>query len=253
MIFASVSTHGVTGTWLDEILELGVPLVLFAGLWWWSTRKEKKRSGGAAPGPREGLRGHSPLNGSDVPDLAAGSRAARDRARGRRGGLRRRRARHLAPARVLAQVRGERRLSRRAHRRRPRARVHRRAEHPDAAGAVHRALPAGPDTERSRDESRGTRPLPDQLRRLPWAEGARRRTGRIHPRAASLQPAGPRPAACPRRALLLDQRRRGIDRDARVGGGRRDDRKAEAQRDRAVGDHPLPPGPRGWGVSAVTI
>jgi hypothetical protein len=44
MIFASVSTHGVTGTWLDEILELGVPLVLFIGLWWWSTRKEKKRA-----------------------------------------------------------------------------------------------------------------------------------------------------------------------------------------------------------------
>lgn len=44
MIFASVSTHGATGTWLDEILELGVPLVLFIGLWWWSTRKEKKKS-----------------------------------------------------------------------------------------------------------------------------------------------------------------------------------------------------------------
>jgi hypothetical protein len=43
MIFASVSTHGATGTWLDEILELGVPLVLFVGLWWWSTRKEKKK------------------------------------------------------------------------------------------------------------------------------------------------------------------------------------------------------------------
>jgi hypothetical protein len=44
MIFASVSTHGATGTWLDEILELGVPLVLFIGLWWWSTRKEKKKA-----------------------------------------------------------------------------------------------------------------------------------------------------------------------------------------------------------------
>jgi len=52
MIFASVSTHGATGTWLDEILELGVPLLLFIGLWWWSTRKEKqKRSGGSAPRP----------------------------------------------------------------------------------------------------------------------------------------------------------------------------------------------------------
>jgi hypothetical protein len=52
MILASVSTHGATGTWLDEILELGVPLLLFIGLWWWSTRKEKqKRSGRSAPRP----------------------------------------------------------------------------------------------------------------------------------------------------------------------------------------------------------
>src|SRR5439155_1409814 len=33
-----------TDTWLADILELGVPLVLFAGLWWWSTRKEKKKA-----------------------------------------------------------------------------------------------------------------------------------------------------------------------------------------------------------------
>lgn len=51
MIFASVSTHGATGTWLDEILELGVPLVLFIGLWWWSTRKEKKKSKSTARAP----------------------------------------------------------------------------------------------------------------------------------------------------------------------------------------------------------
>ena len=53
MIFASVSTHGATGTGLDEILELGVPLVLFVGLWWWSTRKEKKKakSTRGAPAP----------------------------------------------------------------------------------------------------------------------------------------------------------------------------------------------------------
>jgi hypothetical protein len=49
MIFASVSTHGATGTWLDEILELGVPLVLFIGLWWWSTRKGKKKAKSASP------------------------------------------------------------------------------------------------------------------------------------------------------------------------------------------------------------
>jgi len=53
VIIASVSAHGVTGTWLDEILELGVPLVLFIGLWWWSTRKEKKKSksAGGTPAP----------------------------------------------------------------------------------------------------------------------------------------------------------------------------------------------------------
>jgi hypothetical protein len=51
MIFASASTHGATGTWLDEILELGVPLVLFIGLWWWSTRKEKKKVKSSRGGP----------------------------------------------------------------------------------------------------------------------------------------------------------------------------------------------------------
>ena len=55
MIFASVSAHGATGTWLDEILELGVPLVLFIGLWWWSTRKEKKKAK-SAPGAPSGAR-----------------------------------------------------------------------------------------------------------------------------------------------------------------------------------------------------
>jgi hypothetical protein len=49
VIFASVSTHGATGTWLDEILELGIPLILFIGLWWWSTRKSR---GAKPPGPR---------------------------------------------------------------------------------------------------------------------------------------------------------------------------------------------------------
>src|SRR5881397_2908732 len=101
MIFVSVSTHGVTGTWLDEILELGVPLVLFIGLWWWSTRKQKSKLGGSAPqrsgalppGPRNrrdrrGLRGHNSLHRGDVPDLAPGSGADRDRPRGRRGRVR---------------------------------------------------------------------------------------------------------------------------------------------------------------------
>jgi ABC-type uncharacterized transport system involved in gliding motility auxiliary subunit len=43
MIFASLSAHGVTGTWLDEILQLGLPLVVFIGLWWWSARKDKAK------------------------------------------------------------------------------------------------------------------------------------------------------------------------------------------------------------------
>jgi hypothetical protein len=65
MIFASVSTHGATGTWLDEILELGVPLVLFIGLWWWSTRKEKSKVRGSAPHPprpSSGGGGEQPLD-----------------------------------------------------------------------------------------------------------------------------------------------------------------------------------------------
>ena len=48
MILLSLSAHGATGTWLDEILELGLPLALFAGLWWWSTRKEKRKNKGKA-------------------------------------------------------------------------------------------------------------------------------------------------------------------------------------------------------------
>ena len=52
MIVASVAAHGATGTWLDEILELGVPLVLFIGLWWWSTRKSKKPKDAPTAPPR---------------------------------------------------------------------------------------------------------------------------------------------------------------------------------------------------------
>jgi hypothetical protein len=63
MILASVSAHGATGTWLDEILELGVPLVLFIGLWWWSTRKEKKKSKSTAVGP---ARSEAPTSEADV-------------------------------------------------------------------------------------------------------------------------------------------------------------------------------------------
>lgn len=33
--------HGATGTWLDEFIELGLPLILFAVLYFWSNRKKK--------------------------------------------------------------------------------------------------------------------------------------------------------------------------------------------------------------------
>ncbi len=38
----TVVQHGVTGTWWDEIIELGLPLVLFVGMFIWSNRKEKR-------------------------------------------------------------------------------------------------------------------------------------------------------------------------------------------------------------------
>mgnify|MGYP001559272043 CR=1 FL=1 len=28
---------------LDALVELGLPLLVFAGLWWWSSRKERRR------------------------------------------------------------------------------------------------------------------------------------------------------------------------------------------------------------------
>ena len=43
MIFASVSTHGATGTWLDEILEFGIPLIVLIVLYVWSSRKPKTK------------------------------------------------------------------------------------------------------------------------------------------------------------------------------------------------------------------
>ncbi|MBI3522620.1 MAG: hypothetical protein HY071_05895 [Chloroflexi bacterium] len=38
-----VLAHGVTGTWLDEFVELGLPLLIFIGLYIWSNRKEKAK------------------------------------------------------------------------------------------------------------------------------------------------------------------------------------------------------------------
>ncbi len=44
-----VLAHGATGTWLDEFIEIGIPLIVFVGLYLWSNRKEKaKRAAGSA-------------------------------------------------------------------------------------------------------------------------------------------------------------------------------------------------------------
>ena len=39
----SVLAHGATGTWLDEILEFGLPLVILIVLYVWSSRKPKAK------------------------------------------------------------------------------------------------------------------------------------------------------------------------------------------------------------------
>jgi hypothetical protein len=39
----SVSPHGATGTWLDEIIEFGLPLLVLVVLYVWSSRKPKAR------------------------------------------------------------------------------------------------------------------------------------------------------------------------------------------------------------------
>jgi hypothetical protein len=39
----SVLPHGATGTWLDEILEFGLPLVILIVLYVWSSRKPKTK------------------------------------------------------------------------------------------------------------------------------------------------------------------------------------------------------------------
>jgi hypothetical protein len=37
-----IVAHLISGP-LDALIELGLPLVLFAALWWWSSRKEKRK------------------------------------------------------------------------------------------------------------------------------------------------------------------------------------------------------------------
>ena len=44
MTILSVLPHGATGTWLDEIIEFGLPLLILVGLYLWSARKPKHKS-----------------------------------------------------------------------------------------------------------------------------------------------------------------------------------------------------------------
>jgi hypothetical protein len=39
----SVTAHGATGTWLDEIFEFGLPLIILIVLYLWSSRKPKEK------------------------------------------------------------------------------------------------------------------------------------------------------------------------------------------------------------------
>jgi hypothetical protein len=43
MTFLMVVAHGATGTWLDEIVELGIPLLVLVILYFWSNRKPKQK------------------------------------------------------------------------------------------------------------------------------------------------------------------------------------------------------------------
>ena len=43
MSFLMVVAHGATGTWLDEIIEIGIPLVVLVSRYIWSNRKPKSK------------------------------------------------------------------------------------------------------------------------------------------------------------------------------------------------------------------
>jgi hypothetical protein len=43
MSLLAVLAHGATGTWLDEIIELGIPLIVLVALYLWSNRKPKEK------------------------------------------------------------------------------------------------------------------------------------------------------------------------------------------------------------------
>jgi hypothetical protein len=43
MSFLAVLAHGATGTWLDEFVEIGIPLIVLIALYLWSNRKPKEK------------------------------------------------------------------------------------------------------------------------------------------------------------------------------------------------------------------
>lgn len=44
MTILSVLPHGATGTWLDELIEFGIPLLVLIVLYVWSARKPKEKT-----------------------------------------------------------------------------------------------------------------------------------------------------------------------------------------------------------------
>jgi hypothetical protein len=43
MSVLAILAHGATGTWLDEFIELGIPLIILIALYFWSNRKPKEK------------------------------------------------------------------------------------------------------------------------------------------------------------------------------------------------------------------
>ena len=43
VVVLSLLPHGATGTWLDEIFEFGLPLIILIVLYVWSSRKPKEK------------------------------------------------------------------------------------------------------------------------------------------------------------------------------------------------------------------
>ncbi len=49
MSFLAIVAHGATGTWLDEIIEVGIPLVVLVFLYILSNKNPPKPKEGAKP------------------------------------------------------------------------------------------------------------------------------------------------------------------------------------------------------------